>query len=490
MNKILLIFLFAAGSVFPASRIDDLIERGLEHSYNFEWNNAEKVFDEAIRIYPDDPRGYHYKSNLYFWNYLSGKKEEDLKKFFEYSEQTIEKAEAVLSKSSENENALYVLGSNYGFRSIIFFTIQENLKAVWAGKNSKSYLTKTLEVNPERYDAYMGLGVFKFALSFVPGVFQWALDIAGVSGTKEEGIAYLRMAYQKGKYAKTEAGYYLSQIYTGSVAKYDSAAYYLNSLLSKYPHNSLFDYSYAVVLLKQRKPEEAEKHLNNIIRKEDESFNQIISFAYFLKGDACFIRNDFEKGKEYYQKFIASTGNKDYTGIANYRLALCYCFLENAAEAKKHFELAEKGNMELSDDIYARRKGRKFLDKEISKLELDLIKFTNDIEAGKYETAYDSLLAFAKDAKDQSLLSEINFRLSDAAYHLGKYGKAESYASRALTYDSKDEKWIKPFAYYYKALSNKKLNNIEEYKEDIEKAASYNDYEYYDKLDSMIDAQK
>ncbi|HEX3073963.1 MAG TPA: hypothetical protein VHP30_10155, partial [Ignavibacteriales bacterium] len=81
MSKLLLGFLLIAGTVFPASRIDELIERGLEHSYNFEWTAAEKVFDQVIHGYPSDPRGYHYKSNLYFWNYLSGKKEEDLKKF-------------------------------------------------------------------------------------------------------------------------------------------------------------------------------------------------------------------------------------------------------------------------------------------------------------------------------------------------------------------------------------------------------------------------
>jgi tetratricopeptide (TPR) repeat protein len=490
MSKLLLGFLLIAGTVFPASRIDELIERGLEHSYNFEWAAAEKMFDQAIHAYPNDPRGYHYKSNLYFWNYLSGKKEEDLKKFFEYSDLAIEKGEAVLDKDSDNENALYILGSNHGFRSIIFFSIQENLKAVWAGKNSKSYLTKTLEVNPERYDAYMGLGVFKFALSFVPGVFQWALDIAGVSGTKEEGIACLRKAYTKGKYARTEAGYYLSQIYTGSVAKYDSAAYYLKSLLAEYPNNSLFDYSYAVVLLKQRRPADAENHLDNVIRKAGDDANQIVSYSYFLKGDAAFIQNKFEEGKEYYQKFLSTTTGKDYTGIANYRLALCYCFLDNFAEAKKHFESAQKGNMELSDDIYARRKGHKYTEREISKTELEVIKFANEIEAGKYDKAYDSLQILAKEAKDQISLSEINFYLSDAAYHLGKYGKAESFASRAITYDSRDEKWVKPFAYYTKALANRKLNNADEYKENLEKAASYNDYEYYDKLSSMIEAQK
>ena len=89
------------------------------------------------------------------------------------------------------------------------------LDAVWATKKSESYLSEVMEINPKKNDAYLGLGLYNFAVAQIPSSFKWALNLAGISGDKETGVKYIEIAAENGNYAKVEAQYYLSQIQHG-----------------------------------------------------------------------------------------------------------------------------------------------------------------------------------------------------------------------------------------------------------------------------------
>ncbi len=483
----LLTFIILFSSLlFGQSEIERQIAKGLDACYSFNWDKAEQTFKSMIEKYPDDPRGYHYESSIYLWYYLGGKDKNDLDTFEVYSDEAIEKGDAILNKNDQNEMALYVLGANYSYRAIAFGKAGNYLDAAWATKKSESFLSQLLEINPKRMDAYLGLGLYNFAVAQIPSAFKWALNLVGISGNKDLGVKYIEIAAENGNFAKVEAQYYLAQIEMDFLIDYESSAALLKKLVKRYPQNLLFNYSYAVLLMKQRKLTEANRFLDKVIKADNHQFNQIISFSYFLKGDINFRNNKLDSAKTYYLHFLENAEDNDYTGIAAYRMGICLEVDGNREEAVKYFEKAQNGNMDLDDDIYAKRKGELYEKRTLSPVELSLIYISNMVEAGKYKAAYDSVNSVVPIIHSEKLKAEALLYKSEAAYYMGNFQESIDLADQAISLDSSNEKWVIPFSYYYLARANKKLGNQEEVKQFAEKADEANNYDYQNKLKNLL----
>jgi tetratricopeptide (TPR) repeat protein len=491
--KIKLLFLFILlVSSFNIAQTD--IERGvlkgLDYCYNFKWGKADEEFQKLIDKYPEDLRGYHYKSTISLWYYLSSKSPDDYRNFVQYSDLALEKGGKQLDSDPDNEIILYTLGTAYSSRAILFAKAESYLNAAWASKKSESYLNDALKINPKRADAYLGLGLYNFAVGQIPSGFKWALSLAGIKGNKELGIQYLRQAANEGYFSKTEASYYLSQIYSESINNYEFAAGCLKPLIKKYPDNLLFAYSLGVLEIKRRNLPQAEKIISKILRTNETNFKELIYFSNFLMGDIYFKENKFETAKEYYITFISSYNQKDYKGIAAYRLGICYELTDDRNTGIQYFYQTDKGNMDLDDDIFAKRKGGIFAKRSIASTESDVLKAANIIDQGNYKEAVDKLNISLDQIKSDRLKAEANYYISTAYFFLGKYDESIKYANISRGFNSSEESWIKPFADYYIVQSMLKLNKKDDALKMIEEAEDFNNYDYQNKLKNLLFALK
>ncbi len=491
LNKIFipLIFVFLIYESVPINAqpaISRAVKKGLAYGYNFEWVKSDNIFQSLIDNYPNDPRGYHFRASIYLWYYLSNQDENDYKTFVLYSDTAIEKARVILNKDPDNVNILYILGSDYSYRAIAFSKSEKFLDAVWASKKSESYLSRTLELDSTYYDAYLGLGLYNFAVGQIPNAFRWALNLAGIHGDKKTGLEYIEKAAREGNISKVEAEYYLSQILSEFSDDYTASARYLKNLISKYPNNILFNYSFAVLNIKMRRLNEAQKILVKILNRPDTTFKQIFSFSRFLMGDVFYKKNMFDSAKVYYENFLNTTTDNDYEGIAYYRLAVCFEVTGDRVDAKKYFGMTDKGNMDIEDDIFAKRKGEVYFKRPLTKIEISLIKAKNYIDSGKYKIAVDSLSSLLEKINTDELKAEVYLYLSEANYYLGNYNESLNYALTSKLLNINEEKWIKPFACYYAARDNKKMGNTAAVKSFLDEAKSFSDYDYQKKLKNLL----
>jgi len=132
----------------------------------------------------------------------------------------------------------------------------------------------------------------------------------------------------------------------------------------------------------------------------------------------------FDSAKYYYQKFIDTGIENDYKGIAYFRLGLCYELTGDRDNAVKNFKFTAKGNMDIDDDIYARRKGEIYSSRTLDQNEIYLITSFNLIENRNYSAARDSLLILFAREKSEPLKAETALYLSEAAYYLGNYSES------------------------------------------------------------------
>lgn len=491
-----LIFILGYSSSFASTKVNNndeinaLITTGLSNVYNFNWRSAQNSFSSIVKKYPNDPRGYLYESLINLWYYLGGKEKLYYERFVAFSDTSIRKAEDILDNKPERKDIIFSIGLAYTYRAIVFTEAENYLDAAWATKKSESYLSSLLERDSSYYDAYLGLGIYNFAVGQVPSAFKWALRLAGIHGDESEGIEFLRIAAEKGKFTSVEAQYYLSQIYSEVLAEYNLSETLLADLTRKYPNNLLFDYSYASLEIKNRNLNSAETMLKKILPAKTKNFQQVIAYSNFLMGEILFRKNNFSHATDYYLRFLSLTSKKDYKGIASYHLGICYEVGGDSTMAMNFFRQTSKGNIDLDDDIYAERKGKLFLQNGIDSLQIQVIMQENNFDAGKFKLVHDSLSQMIPLIKNNDLEAEALLYLSKSSFQLKKYKEAIKTAQRIDSLDINEEKWVKPFADYTIAQAYKALGNKDEYVELLDKAGDYDNYDYQSKLRNLINASK
>jgi len=489
-----IIFLFAltflcTTSTFSQSNLQSLIQLGTSKIYNMDFAGAEKYFNRAIEEYPQQPHGYYRTAQMHFWLFLGTRDPGEYYVFLKFADLAQQKIDKILDKEEKNYRLTYMAGNLASFKAMAYATNNSSVDAIWASKKAVDYFDETLEINKKFYDAYLGLGIFDYAMSFVPDFLKWAVNLTGLSSNKERGLRYIKTAFNKGT-EKTEAAFHLSKIYTDYLADYDSAYIYLNYNAERYPNNTLFIYQYAVTLIKDRQLDKANEYLNKIIRLNNKKIPQINSLDHYRKGEIFFRKNRFKDAIKEYEQFLATTKEIDFEGIANYNIALCNKFLGNESEYEKYLGMTNYGNQDIFEDSYAKNKSEEYSSKGITPNDLMLIRMRNNIEAGKYRVVYDSLKTTLDEmhSTEQKALALIYF--SEAALHLKKYAEANSACEQIANMSLSNEKWVIPNSYLHRALANYYVGEKTAAISLLKEANDNNDYDFKDWLQAQIENLK
>ena len=489
---IFLIIVLGTTSLYPQKKVltrnlERKILYGLEETFKFNFNISEKTFDAIIREFPDNPAGYHFKSIQYLWRYLDNKNPSDYNIFISLSEKVVETDNDSLTQEVNDPFILYIIGSSYSFRAMAYTRDEDYLNAVWAAKKSYSYLTNAVLTDSTFSDAYLGLGLYNFMIAQTPPALRWAMRISGIAGNKMKGIEYLEIAANKGKFSRTEAQYYLSQILSEFYDENKPAEKTLIQLNYNYPRNILFNYSLALLYTKLAEFKKAERILNKIVTSKDTSFKQLKRFSGLSIGNLYFYRNDFKTAKTYYESFIENVSEDFYQGIAAFRLGLCYTFLGDSLIAAQYFKMSDRGNTDIDDDRYAKYFGDEYSENPPDSVRLQIIIAKNLIESAKYKNAEKILLAFNKSNIPGPVIAEINLYLSKISFYLNDFTSSYSYALSVIQNESA-AKWIKAFGYYYAARSSFRLKYFTDAVSYLDKVKQFSDFFYENKLGNLINA--
>jgi tetratricopeptide (TPR) repeat protein len=462
------------------------IVNGLNLIYNFKWEEGGNIFRQIINKYPERPAGYHFMSVIYMWHYLSNKDQQTYNNFLAYSDSTLERAQKDVDKA-ENEENLYLLGSCYNYRAVVFAFKGNYLDAAYASKKAETALSKVVSLNKNNYDACFGLGLYNFAISQIPSGFSWVLKIAGINGSRQSGYNHLKLASEKGLFSRTESIYFFSQILMNDDFDYAGSAGYINKLTEQYPDNIIFRYAKAVLLIKQKNPLKAKDLLLSIYHTPLENFKKTVSFTRFLLGDVYYKLNMYDSASVCYSDFLKNLVDADYSGIAAYRCGICYEMLNNHNEAVKYFKLAKNGNRDLEDDAYAYRKGSTFLKAAITSEEKKQIYAENLLESGDYNSAENMFNALLKLNISSSQKAEIYFYLSEIKWNINNTDESINLAMQVKDLPAGNEEWIKPFALYNAARGYKSKNDFFKVKDLVDEVQSCSGYDYEQTLLKKVD---
>jgi tetratricopeptide (TPR) repeat protein len=484
-NLLLVLFLFTPFT-FSQHAVDRQIQLGLNKIYNFNWSDGLKVFNKLIKDDPKDPRGYYYKSTVYLWYYLGNFNEAYLDTFSQLANKSIDLANQKL-KTKPTPEINYIIGSVYYNKLIAEARSGNYLQAIWMSNQMKKYLDAAVKENPDLYDAYLGLGLYNFALSQIPSTLRWATNLIGMSADKEAGLDYVKKAVERGTFSKVDAEFYLSQIYSRVIVDYPAAKDLLSKLFKRYPKNLLFEFSLAWVNYELNDLNSAEKQLRNVISSKDTLYSFVVSNAEFMLGNVYFAKDNCDSATTYYQRFLDDALNNDYKGIANLNIGLCYEIDGSRKEALKYYEKASTGNSDIDEDLYAQRKKDVLLENKLSENQIKLIKYFNLIKQNRLKAAKDSLLNIIEQPKvgNQSL-SQAYLYLSQISLYQKRYKESLDFAVNCIKTEIESDKWIHAYAYYYAAWDSYYLKNYLYAKLFLLQIDDLEDYDFSNSLQDKI----
>ena len=489
ITKFLLFAIMVASSFSIAAYAQTIIKTqitsGLEALYNFNFKSSEKKFDDIIRNYPDNPAGYYYKSISHLWFYLDNKNEIDLLEFISLTDTAILKAETILKTDSSDIFTFYILGSAYANRTFAFTRDESFFDAVLAARKFHLCFDELLAKDSLYFDAYTGKGLFNFAISQAPQTWTWAINLAGMTGDKRLGLSLLETASKKGRLSKVDAQFYLSQIYSEFLLKYQPAKRILDDLTFRYPKNLLFRFALANLQIKTYDLKNASRNYKAVLSSGDTNFTQMKYFASLTLGDILYSQGDYDAARRYYNEFLEQSTDVHFKGITALKIGLSHLFEGDSLSALLYFDKTNEGNKDLDDDVYARWKGELYLNQLPTADELKLILIKNMIDAGKFKAAIDSLEKFVDQTVSDTLKAESILYLSEAYFHLGKFKRSLEYAVSVFYFDD-CELWVKPFACYYAARASNELKNRIDAELFIGYAINFQDYFYENKLKDRL----
>lgn len=219
-------------------------QRTVELIYNMAFAEALQAVEQLAAMAPSHPAGDFYRAALY-WQWrsviLESEEQQRLARLFEEAGMQVLAKAPTLPTPAE---AAFYLGAMYGMQARMYFAQKHYLKALHAAKQGGAYLQRCVTLDPQWYDAYVGLGTYHYVLAHVPALWRGIVQkLIGIKGSRQQGLYELELARTQAPLAAPEATWLLAKIYMLShEERYDQAAALIEALVQRYPHN--FDYRY------------------------------------------------------------------------------------------------------------------------------------------------------------------------------------------------------------------------------------------------------
>ena len=212
------------------------VEECIEYTIHSKFEQALQIVREQISENPHNYQAYFYLAATLSSKMTHFENNDDEYDFMSAIDSTIKIIELKLEDttgvdSKSNAEQLFYLGSAYGYLAFFQGRAGSYFPALSNGLESNNLLNLAVVVDSTLYDAYLGIGVFKYwrysKLKFI----SW---LPFIPDERDEGIEYIKLAIEKSAASKYMAMHQLVYI----LCDYDSpneAIEYAEQIIKRYP---------------------------------------------------------------------------------------------------------------------------------------------------------------------------------------------------------------------------------------------------------------
>jgi tetratricopeptide (TPR) repeat protein len=240
---------------------DTLTDVAFEHFYNMEYDRATQEFEKLVEKHPDDPFAVNHLLTVILMHDLydtgamntgdyandsfigrtprpTDQKIKDRIKELVKRAQTLE--EQQLKNNPNDINALYCRGVTRAQFAVYTGLVERAwFSALRNAVGARHDHERVLELDPAFTDAKLVVGTHNYVVGNLPWSVKVAAAIAGLSGSKDKGLTYLREVAKSDGENSVDAKVVLT-LFLRREHHYDEALGYMQDLTAKFPKNHLF----------------------------------------------------------------------------------------------------------------------------------------------------------------------------------------------------------------------------------------------------------
>ena len=251
----------ALPSAIHSAPHDPQTDAAFDHFYNMDYDRAMQEFEKIVEKRPNDPFAINHlltavlMRDLYDTGAMNtGDYANDSfigrtprptdPKVKERIKQLVRRAEALeeeeLKANPKDVNALYCRGVSRAQFSVYTGLIERAwFSALRNAVGARHDHEHVLELDPSYVDAKMVVGTHNYVIGRLPWSVKVAAALAGLSGSAEKGLEYLREVARSEGENSVDAKVVLT-LFLRREHQYDEAIGYMNELSVRYPRNHLF----------------------------------------------------------------------------------------------------------------------------------------------------------------------------------------------------------------------------------------------------------
>jgi hypothetical protein len=292
----------------------NLIKRGIDYVYNFDFKNAERISAELNKLYPGQAVNFLFKGMMTYWKNYPLVTTSAAKESFEADmRKTIELCDSNKDPSTEPELLLVNLCAR---GLLLLFYTDNNLSFEVFPIASSTYqcIRRCFEFTSIYSDFYFFTGVYKYYREAYPEAHPIYKTLAFLfpKGSKVKGLEELGIVARNSIILKAEAYSFLTEIFLSFENNSRQATFYSKNLHKLYPANPAYLGSYIKNLLLIKQYDEAEKEIISSLPFLNNSFYnaQVMIFNGILQEKKY---NNNKQAEQLYTK-----GIKDMSQFRSY----------------------------------------------------------------------------------------------------------------------------------------------------------------------------
>jgi hypothetical protein len=232
-----------------------------DHFYNMDYDRATQEFEKIVEKHPKDPFAVNhlltsvlihdlydtgamntgdYANDSFIGRAPRPTKPEVKEHIKELVRRAEELEEQELKANSKDVNALYCRGVSRAQFSVYTGLVERAwFSALRNAVGARHDHEHVLELDPTYVDGKLVVGTHNYVIGHLPWSVKAAAALAGLSGSSEKGLAYLRDVAKSDGENSADAKVVLT-LFLRREHQYDEALGYMNELSTKYPRNHLF----------------------------------------------------------------------------------------------------------------------------------------------------------------------------------------------------------------------------------------------------------
>ena len=298
------------GMLLLTSEVQIEATQAINHMYNFKFQEAEREFTYLKVKYPNHPLPDFLLGLMEWWKIVPNTDNVLYdEKCLGFMDESIRKAE-VIWDDTENPEAAFFMAAAYAFKGRLHSERKHWTKATFAAKNALKYLDKSRSFSDFSPELMFGDGLYNYYFHYVKENYPLLRPVLWLfpKGDKPKGISQLEKVRYNAFYTRTEARYFLLQIY--GMENMNDKAYELSKYTHEtYPDNPFFQRFHARSAFVAGRVREAETEAKSILQKIEEHYPGYEGVSgryasYILAYYAYNYNHDLAQAKTYYQKTI------------------------------------------------------------------------------------------------------------------------------------------------------------------------------------------